>query len=126
MSSFAGSDVFCQSGITPSATAAKWLAGPVNVHGVYVIPAGSDIGGLQRINLYDGDPGSGGTILFQLPCTYSPSHEMQGARYVEIPMNGVRFEEGVWLKVEGNTDDTPNAVMIFYTGSFQTIGTSPS
>jgi hypothetical protein len=56
---------------------------------------------------------------------------MQGARYVEIPMNGVRFEEGVWLQLAGNTGDpagtdVPNAVMIFYTGSFQTIGTSPS
>ena len=131
MSSFAGSDVFCQSGIALSTSGVKWLAGPVNLHGVYVIPAGEDVGGLTRINLYDGDPASGGTLTFQAPSTYSPQHEMQGVVYMELPMNGIRFSEGIWVKLEGETGTpagtkVPNAMMLFYTGAFQTIGTSPS
>ena len=97
MPSVAGSDVFCQSGIALTISGVKWLAGPVNLHGAYVIPAGEDTGGLTRINLYDGDPASGGTLTFQFPCTYSPSHEMQGAVYMELHMNGIRFSEGIWV-----------------------------
>jgi len=131
MSSFAGSNVLCQSGIDLTLSGVEWLSGPINVHGVYLIPSGADTDGLQYVNLYDGDPeGSSSTLLFQIPCTWAPLHEMQGAIYFEIPMNGIRFSDGVYVKIEGNSGSTPgdalpNGLMLFYTGAFQTIGSSP-
>ena len=119
-----GDNVFCQSNLNVSSAKTKWVDGPCRIHSIYVIPGSAVSGAPAYLDFYSGDPDAGGVRVLSLPITHAPSHTMQGAIYVKIPMNGIRCDDTVWAKLSGAISNEPDCTMITYSGARETIPAS--
>ena len=124
MPSPCGDNVFCQSNLNVMAAKTKWIDGPCRIHSIYVIPGGTLTTVPAYLDFYSGDPDSGGVRVLSLPITHAPSHTMQGAIYVKIPMNGIRCDDTVWAKLSNATLAEPVCTTLTYSGARETIPAS--
>lgn len=119
-----GDNVFCQSNLDVTNTKTKWIDGPCRIHSIFIIPNSAVIGTAAYLNFYSGDPDSGGVKMLSVPIMWGPGSTMQGAIYIKIPMNGIRFTDTVYAIITGAISGEPDCTMVTYSGAMETIPAS--